>query len=481
MASTLTVGGPNVGIGTSSFTTTDGSNIELSSSSSARVILDSTGGSGRKWTMATGTTGSLDFYDYDASSYRMRIASSGNVGIGTSSPSAKLHVANAATEEYIFETTNNSTRSQVEVKSKDSSGNAVQTRIASIGDGVYGMLYTLTNHNLSFATNNAAPQMTLDTSGNVGIGTGSPDCRLHSVEATNNSSSTGLANGGLQIENTNTTTGSWSQLHLRSVAYDAHLRLLNDGTLRIMTDGNTSAMTITDAGNVGIGTSSPSTMLHIENSSGNASAQLTSGTSGTSYINMGDTGNVDAGQISYINNGDAMAFTANAAERMRIDSSGQLIVGGTAPVQPSKVGIQGGSSVNRLMTFEVTHTTSFGPVGFHNGNGVIGSISMYANSVSFNTSSDYRLKTDIQPMMGATDRVKLLKPCNFAWISDGTRVDGFIAHEAQAVVPEAVTGTKDEVDDNGDAVMQGIDQSKLVPLLVKTIQELEARITILEA
>jgi hypothetical protein len=107
-------------------------------------------------------------------------------------------------------------------------------------------------------------------------------------------------------------------------------------------------------------------------------------------------------------------------------------------------------------------------------------------------------------MTGATDRVKLLKPCNFEWISDGTRVDGFLAHEAQEVVPEAVHGTKDAmmdeeyevtpavVDAEGNettaAVMgtrsvpdlQGIDQSKLVPLLTATIQELIARIEALE-
>jgi len=100
----------------------------------------------------------------------------------------------------------------------------------------------------------------------VGIGTSSPDCKLHTLESTNNSGSTGLANGGLQIENTNTTSGSWSQLHLRSVAYDAHLRLLNDGTLKIMTDGNTSAMTILDGGNVGIGVASPASRLHVYSS-----------------------------------------------------------------------------------------------------------------------------------------------------------------------------------------------------------------------
>jgi len=119
-------------------------------------------------------------------------------------------------------------------------------------------------------------------------------------------------------------------------------------------------------------------------------------------------------------------------------------------------------------------------VGFGKNTTTVGSITVTASATQYNTSSDYRLKTDVQPMSGATDRLKQLKPVNFAWIADGTRVDGFIAHEAQTVVPEAVSGVKDDVDADGNAKMQGIDQSKLVPLLVKTIQELEARITALE-
>jgi len=110
----------------------------------------------------------------------------------------------------------------------------------------------------------------------------------------------------------------------------------------------------------------------------------------------------------------------------------------------------------------------------------VGTITVTNSATAYNTSSDYRLKTDAQPMTGATDRLKQLNPVNFEWIADGTRVDGFLAHEAQAVVPEAVTGTKDEVDADGNAVMQGLDQAKLVPLLVATIKELEARITALE-
>ena len=147
-----------------------------------------------------------------------------------------------------------------------------------------------------------------------------------------------------------------------------------------------------------------------------------------------------------------------------------------------------------------------------NPNGNVGRIETSGFSTSYSTSSDYRLKTDAQPMTGASARVQALNPVNFEWISDGTRVDGFLAHEAQAVVPEAVTGTKDAMrdeeyevtpavlDDDGnvvtEAVMgtrsvpeyQGIDQSKLVPLLTAALQEaltkiddLETRLVALEA
>ena len=148
---------------------------------------------------------------------------------------------------------------------------------------------------------------------------------------------------------------------------------------------------------------------------------------------------------------------------------------------------------------------------------IVGSITTSATATAYNTSSDYRLKEDDVPMTGATERVKALRPINFAWKVDGSRVDGFFAHEAGEVVPECVTGTKDamrdeeyevsaaveEVRDEDDNVtteaveavtgtrsvpdMQGIDQSKLVPLLVSALQEaitkiesLTARITTLE-
>ena len=103
--------------------------------------------------------------------------------------------------------------------------------------------------------------------------------------------------------------------------------------------------------------------------------------------------------------------------------------------------------------------------------------------VAYNTSSDYRLKTNIEPLTAAVSRLLQIPVHRFNWLADPTspKVDGFLAHEAQAIVPESVTGHKDEVDAEGKPIHQGIDQSKLVPLLVAAVQELAARVAALEA
>jgi len=123
-------------------------------------------------------------------------------------------------------------------------------------------------------------------------------------------------------------------------------------------------------------------------------------------------------------------------------------------------------------------------IRFDNSGGVEkGSITTSGSATAFNTSSDYRLKENVSYNWDATSRLKQLKPARFNWIDDDTNtlVDGFLAHEVSNIVPESITGDKDEVDESKNPVYQGIDQSKLVPLLVKTIQELEARVTALES
>jgi len=179
---------------------------------------------------------------------------------------------------------------------------------------------------------------------------------------------------------------------------------------------------------------------------------------------------------------------SSSTEHMRITHAGTVLIGKTSPAF-NTVGQefrQGGATILGRSGAEaliLNRTSSDGGIlAFNRANTGVGSVSVNGSSTAFNTSSDYRLKENVDYIWDATTRLKQLKPARFNFITDAdTTVDGFIAHEAQTVVPESVTGTKDAVDEDGVAVMQGIDNSKLVPLLVKTIQELEARLTALEA
>ena len=215
--------------------------------------------------------------------------------------------------------------------------------------------------------------------------------------------------------------------------------------------------------------------------------------------------------------GDLIVSTLNDAEdsataRITLDhANGNVGIGETTPAYTLEIGnvSSKGWSVNlENNTTKMRSRASANDTQTHwdimNGNGVVGTIKTVNSSTQFNTSSDYRLKENVDYTWDATTRLKQLKPARFNFISDNTNtlVDGFIAHEVSSIVPEAISGAKDamiaevlyvegdelpEGKSVGDVKTasvidpQGIDQSKLVPLLVKTIQELEARITALEA
>ena len=180
-------------------------------------------------------------------------------------------------------------------------------------------------------------------------------------------------------------------------------------------------------------------------------------------------------------------------ERMRINNSGNIQIGTTTESGRMHIRSATTAGTDPLVVFSDASGTTCGSID----------LNASGNTVSYVTSSDHRLKENVSYDFDATSRLKQLKPARFNFIADpDTTVDGFIAHEVSSIVPEAITKTKDAVkvwkdnevlpdgvsvgdnklDDNGNTIpdYQGIDQSKLVPLLVKTIQELEARITELE-
>ena len=192
---------------------------------------------------------------------------------------------------------------------------------------------------------------------------------------------------------------------------------------------------------------------------------------------------------------DFRVETNSTTHMLYVDSTNDAVCIGNSNLAPSTsstathaVFKNGGSkleiSASNNTSLAVNRVNSEGTaVELRQAGGLRGSISVAGATAAFNTSSDYRLKENVSYDWDATSRLKQLKPARFNWISDETNtlVDGFLAHEAQTVVPESVIGEKDAVDENGDVDPQQIDHSKLVPLLVKTIQELEARITALES
>lgn len=163
-----------------------------------------------------------------------------------------------------------------------------------------------------------------------------------------------------------------------------------------------------------------------------------------------------------------VSLTSNSASQAGV----QLTQSGRAIIQKDSGFVLG---LNR--------TTNNGDMVLFNGQGSNrGSIAITSTSVSYNTSSDYRLKENVVELTGAKARLQQLPVKRFNFIADPkTTVDGFLAHEAQAVVPEAVTGAHNEVDAAGNPVHQGIDQAKLVPLLTAALQEAFAEIAALTA
>jgi len=268
-----------------------------------------------------------------------------------------------------------------------------------------------------------------------------------------------------------------------------------NGNLTLDPDG--TGDTIIASGNVGIGTSTVDSALHIEQdasgvteTSGSTLKIHNTNASGRSKISLHNSAETASGSIYYDTDvgglalqGDTGAIvtinTAGNNERMRITSVGDLLHG-TTVAEGVGYTLQYNGGAPRSFFNKSYSGTGTAIYFMHNG-GVVGSITYSNTATAYLTSSDYRLKENVADMTGAIDRVKALAPKRFNFIAGAdTTVDGFLAHEAQAVVPEAVTGTHNEVDEDGNAVMQGIDQSKLVPLLTGALQEAIAKIETLE-
>jgi len=258
---------------------------------------------------------------------------------------------------------------------------------------------------------------------------------------------------------------------------------------------SSGALSADTNGNVGIGTSSPSTYGVLVASQSNASSDtyaairnsaggVGGAVQGTRLLFLGDSGYSQSAPTAYIrsvsndggsNGHGTLTFGTHAGngtcpERARIDSSGNLLVGTTSALGIG-VTISGGGT-QMVHNFNSDYTVA----SFRLNNTQRGFITTTSTGTTFSTSSDYRLKENIQPMTGALAKVAQLKPCTYKWKADGSDGEGFIAHELAEVAPQCVTGEKDGVDAEGNPKYQGIDTSFLVATLTAAIQELKAEL-----
>ena len=319
------------------------------------------------------------------------------------------------------------------------------------------------------------------TTSNVGIGTSSPAVKLHV-------SSTGTPIFRIQDADGSDYYAQISQATGNTI-FDTRFGASNGAFIFRGLGGGTADeyMRITSAGNVGIGIASPQELLHLQKTGGSTMRFQNPG------VRVWNIGNNSTSFVFY----DVTA----AAERMRIDSSGDLLINTTITGVQNANTIATDSSEGRLylnttstsglifLNQSYNDTAARYQMLFYRSEVFVGSITSNTTSTAYNTTSDYRLKENLNAISNGIDRVKQLNPLRFNFIANPEKtVDGFLAHEVDSIVPEAITGEKDALDEKGNIDPQQIDQSKLVPLLTAALQEaitkieaLEARVTALES
>jgi len=362
------------------------------------------------------------------------------------------------------------------------------TQVGSIGAASGGIYFG--------SGTSSTERMRIDSSGNVGIGTSSPTSDLHINR-----------NGidvGIRINCADTTGTAKIQFGTQSDVVSTGIQFnASDNSLAFRGFDNTERMRIASDGSVGINTTSPTSgiPLTLYQTNTNDALHLSGGNDpGDGYVQVrGDNEGGIRIRGGGSNNGGAIELSGGArdtdpgiikfstgtssvgTERMLIDGSGVIWFNGSTDASGAWRTSKGGAAGGSIVRFNKPNSGATNVILNYYGATYVGGMNMDNTGTQFITSSDYRLKENNVNITDGITRVKQLNPYRFNFIAEPDRtVDGFYAHEVQDIVPEAITGTKDAVDDEGNPVYQGIDQAKLVPLLTAALQEAITKIEDLE-
>ena len=330
--------------------------------------------------------------------------------------------------------------------------------------------------------------MRIDSAGQVGIGTAAPVRNFHLHEST----ASQPVVFAMSTNGTGATTGDGFNVSIDGSSGAVNLIQRENESMQFYTNGGSNErMRIANDGKVGIGKTDPKESLNsgaivVEgdhatgvNAMGAAVGLLVHATGDTGFVTATSNGNSNRNlQLRALNAGSANA------NQLFLSYTGYIGLGTSTPAYPLEVS-RGQSDAAARFARGNTSSSMKNLILFRSSSAGadVGSIQISNSATSYVTSSDYRLKENVETLSNGITRVKQLQPKRFSWIvdeEDSANQDGFLAHEAQTVVPEAVTGTHNEVDDDGNPVHQGIDQAKLVPLLTAALQEAIAKIETLE-
>jgi len=409
---------------------------------------------------------------------RMRIDSSGSVSIGNTVASSMDAGAN-----NLVVGTGSGTEGMTIYSGTSNSGTIYFADGSSGDDRFRGQInYAHSDNSLNFRTNaSASANMTLDSSGNVGIGTSSPAAPLDVVSS---SGAVGAYIRGRSSDNngslyfTSNADASTEYGYVQGRSTDLRIQGFNNGLILQPSSGN-----------VGIGTTSPDYKLHLHNSSQNSYVYMSGGGGlGESYGGFvrgygvsGSGGNLDLGvndagslrtSINIQPQGNAVIFSTAATERMRIDSSGNVGIGETSLTAKLHIKADGGAAAPLRINNTASGTGDNNSVIFQRNGTNVGFIVVTGSTTAYNTSSDGRLK-DVTGKARGLEVINELNPVAYNWKADGKADEGLIAQEVLDIVPNAVSGSEED--------MYQMDYSKLVVHLVAGMKEQQAQIEALQS